>query len=66
MSTLQKEKEVEVIKYTELKKEKVKLEERVSELTSSLEQAMQQSRNNNLLELEMNNYEVSNRGLIFL
>lgn len=52
------EKKVEVMKYEESKKHCGTLEAKVESLTQSLDQAVQQGRSNNVLELEMKNYEV--------
>lgn len=54
---LQMENKAENIKYEELKKNYNKLESKIQELTRSLEQAKQQGKNSNVLELEMKNYE---------
>ncbi|CAH1406506.1 unnamed protein product [Nezara viridula] len=54
---LQMEIKAEVIKYEEMKKSANKFEATVQELTSQLEQAKQQGKNNTVLELEMKNYE---------
>lgn len=57
MQRLQMEIKAEAIKYEEMKKTANKLEVTVQELTSQLEQAKQQGKTNNVLELEMKNYE---------
>ncbi|KAL1140309.1 hypothetical protein AAG570_000241 [Ranatra chinensis] len=55
--TLQTQKAEEVLKCEQLIKDKSELENKLCELNQSLQQALQQSRVNNVLELEMQNYE---------
>uniref|UniRef100_A0A0A9YCF3 GRIP and coiled-coil domain-containing protein 2 n=1 Tax=Lygus hesperus TaxID=30085 RepID=A0A0A9YCF3_LYGHE len=57
LNKLEMEKKVEVMKYEETKKQCVTLESKVESLSQSLDQAVQQGRTNNVLELEMKNYE---------
>ncbi|KAF6206984.1 hypothetical protein GE061_018221 [Apolygus lucorum] len=57
LNKLEMEKKVEVMKYEETKKQCVTLESKVESLSQSLDQAVQQGRSNNVLELEMKNYE---------
>ncbi|XP_014245888.1 GRIP and coiled-coil domain-containing protein 2-like isoform X2 [Cimex lectularius] len=54
---IEMEKKVEVMKYEELKKQVQQQESKVQELTASLEQAVRQGKSNNVLELEIKNYE---------
>lgn len=62
ISRTEMEKKVEVMKYEEVKRQCTALESKSVSLTQSLDQAVQQGRATNVLELEINNYEVSSCG----
>ncbi|BES95286.1 GRIP domain [Nesidiocoris tenuis] len=57
ISRTEMEKKVEVMKYEEVKRQCTALESKSVSLTQSLDQAVQQGRATNVLELEINNYE---------